>query len=67
MILESFFLPESGLIRNDIDAITAVPPVLNVPAPENKFEMFDVLSEEEVSDIIIWALLILVDMAVETV
>ena len=26
--------------------------VLNVPTPENKFEKFDVLSEEEVSDII---------------
>ena len=31
---------------------TVVPPVLNVPAPENKFEKFDVRSEEEVSDII---------------
>ena len=29
------------LIRNDIDAITVVPPVLNVLTPENKFEKFD--------------------------
>ena len=49
---EEFFYQKGDLIRNDIDAITVVPPVLNVPAPENKFEKFDVLSEEEVSDII---------------
>ena len=42
-------MPESWLIRDDTDAITVVPPVLNVLAPENKFEKFDVLSEEEVS------------------
>ena len=47
-----FFCQKVDLIRNDIDAITVVPPVLNVPTPENKFEKFDVLSEEEVSDII---------------
>ena len=47
-----FFCRKVDLIRNDIDAITVVPPVLNVPTPENKFEKFDVLSEEEVSDII---------------
>ena len=47
-----FFCRKVDLIRNDIDAITVVPPVLNVPAPENKLEKFDVLSEEEVSDVI---------------
>ena len=47
-----FFCWKVDLIRNDIDAITVVPPVLNVPAPENKFEKFDVLPEEEVSDIV---------------
>ena len=47
-----FFCRKVDLIRNDIDAITVVPPVLNVPTPEIKFEKFDVLSEEEVSDII---------------
>ena len=47
-----FFCRKVDLIRNDIDAITVVPPVLNVPAPENKFEKFDVLSEKEVSDIV---------------
>ena len=47
-----FFCRKVDLIRNDIDVITVVPPVLNVPTPENKFEKFDVLSEEEVSDII---------------
>ena len=47
-----FFCQKVDLIRNDIDAITVVPPVLNVPVPENKFEKFAVLSEEEVSDII---------------
>ena len=47
-----FFCQKVDLIRNEIDAITVVPPVLNVPTPENKFEKFDVLSEEEVSDII---------------
>ena len=40
-----FFCRKVDLIRNDIDAITVVPPVLNVPTPENKFEKFDVLSE----------------------
>ena len=48
-----FFCRKVDLIRNDIDAITVVPPVLNVPTPEIKFEKFDTLSEEEVSDIII--------------
>ena len=47
-----FFCRKVDLIRNDIDAITVVPPVLNVPTPENKFEKFDVLSEKGVSDII---------------
>ena len=47
-----FFCGKVDLIRNDIDAITVAPPVLNVPTPENKFEKFDVLPEEEVSDII---------------
>ena len=40
-----FFCQKVDLIRNDIDAITVVPPVLNVPTPENKLEKFDVLSE----------------------
>ena len=47
-----FFCQKVDLIRDDIDAISVVPPVLNVPTPEIKFEKFDVLSEEEVSDII---------------
>ena len=50
--LGEFFCQKADLIRNDIDPITVVPPVLNVPTPENKFEKFCVLSEEEVSDII---------------
>ena len=47
-----FFCQKVDPIRNDIDAISVVPPVLNVPTPEIKFEKFDVLSKEEVSDII---------------
>lgn len=51
-------LVDSSLYRVDLnesgtfDAITVVPPVLNVPPPENQFEKFNVLYEEEVSDII---------------
>jgi len=41
-----FLCRKVDLIRNDTDTITVVPPVLNVSAPENKF---DVLSEGEVS------------------
>ena len=40
-------------IRNYTDAITVVPPVLDVLAPENKF---DVLPEEDVSVVNTWAL-----------
>ena len=41
MILESFFCRKVDLIRNDLDAITVVPPVLNVPPSEKKFEKFE--------------------------
>ena len=40
-----FLCWKGDLIRNDTDTVTVVPPVLNVPAPENKFEKFDVLCE----------------------
>lgn len=47
-----FLSQKVDLIRNDTDTITVFPPVLNVLARENKFGNCDVLSEEEVSVII---------------